>query len=266
MNTIKDKPTTFSKGDPAKQAIIFIHGFPFDHNMWSNQIDALSPNYFCVSYDTRGLGESPAGDGQYTIEFLADDVLDIIGKEKFYKPVLCGFSMGGYIALRAVEKNENLFNALILCDTKSSADNDEAKIKRAEGIKKINEMGVKKYIEEFIPNCFAEESISKLGDVYNETLNRSINFSPVGVKGCLLAMAARTDTTEFISEIKIPVLLICGEKDKLTPPYIMEQIAQSIPDSEFHIIPRAGHITPLENPELVNKIMQDFLIRKVIGG
>lgn len=263
MSIIKYKPITFSKGDPANQPIIFIHGFPFDHNMWSNQINELSLNYFCVSYDIRGLGESPAGDGLITMEILAEDVLEIMEKEKLNKPVLCGLSMGGYIAQRAVEKNENLFRALILCDTKSSADNNEAKIKRAQGIKEISETGVKKYIEKFIPNCFAEESISKLGDVYKETLNRSLNFSPSGVKGCLLAMAARTDTTEFISEIKIPVLLICGEKDKLTPPYIMEQMAQSIPDSEFHIIPKAGHITPLENPETVNKIIKDFLSRNI---
>ncbi len=264
MNAIKDKPTIYSKGDPTNQPVIFIHGFPFDHSMWNNQTNALSSNYFCISYDIRGLGESQAGDGQYTIEMFADDVLGIIERDKLYKPVLCGLSMGGYIAQRAVEKNENLFRALILCDTKSSADNNDAKIKRAEGIKKINEQGVKKYIEEFISNCFAEESIPKLGDIYKETLNRSLNFSAEGVKGCLLAMAARTDTTEFLSEIKIPVLLICGEKDKLTPRHIMEDMANSITDSEFHTIPNVGHITPLENPDTVTKIIKDFLLRKVV--
>ncbi|MDO8550988.1 MAG: alpha/beta fold hydrolase [Ignavibacteria bacterium] len=263
MNIIKNKLDIFPKGDTANQPVIFIHGFPFDHNMWNNQIDELSSNYFCVSYDIRGLGQSPVADGQYTMEMFTDDVLDIIEKQKLYKPVLCGLSMGGYIAQRAVERNENLFSALILCDTKSAADNNDAKIKRAEGIKKINELGVKRFVEEFISNCFAEESISKLGEVYKETLNRSLNFSAEGIKGCLLAMAGRTDTTEFLSEIKIPVLLICGEKDKLTPRHIMEEMANSITDSEFHTIPNVGHITPLENPNTVNKIIKDFLSRKV---
>lgn len=262
MNVIKDKPTTFSKGDPANQPIIFIHGFPFDHNMWNNQAEALSLNYFCVSYDIRGLGESSVGDGQYTMEMLADDLLDIIEKAKLYKPILCGLSMGGYIAQRVVEKNVNLFSSLILCDTKSAADDNDAKIKRAEGIKKINESGVKKFVEGFISNCFAEESKSK--PIYKETLNRSLSFSPAGVKGCLLAMTGRTDTTEFLSVIKSPVLLICGEKDKLTPPFIMEQMAESIADSELHIIPGAGHITPLEKPEMFNKILKDFLSRRAL--
>ncbi len=261
MDEINDKPVTYSKGDPGNPAIIFIHGFPFDHNMWNKQIEALSQEYFCLSYDIRGLGESSAGDGQYTMEMFTDDLFEIIEKEKIKKPVLCGLSMGGYIAQRAVEKKESIFNALILCDTKSSADNNESKIKRAEGIRAINESGVKKYIEEFIPNCFAEDSLEK--PFYSETLNRSLNFSAIGVKGCILAMAGRTDTTEFLSEIKIPVLLICGEKDKLSPPFIMGQMAEALTDSELHVIPEAGHITPLERPELVTKIIRDFLSRRI---
>jgi len=262
MTAIKNNLSVFSNGDPANQPIIFVHGFPFDHNMWHNQINALSRNYFCLSYDIRGLGDSPAGDGQYTMEMFTDDLIKIIEAHKLKKPVLCGLSMGGYIALRVAEKKESLFSALILCDTKSGADNNDAKLKRAEGIKSINESGVKTFAEEFIPNCFAEESIKKLGDGYRQILQKSSGFSQAGVKGCLLAMAGRTDTTGFLSGIKIPVLLICGEKDKLTPPHVMEEMAGIIPDSEFHIIPGAGHVTPLENPTAVNKIIKDFLVRK----
>ncbi len=261
MSIINDDLVIFSKGNPANQPILFVHGFPFDHKMWKNQVEELSPDYFCVSYDIRGLGESPAGNGQYTMEIMTDDLFSVIENKNLLKPVLCGFSMGGYIAQRAVERNEKLFKALILCDTKSEADNNDAKLKRAEGIKSINENGVKSFVQAFIKNCFAEESIVKLGDVYKETLERSSNFSAAGVKGCLLAMLSRTDTTEFLSEIKIPVLLVCGEKDKLTPQHIMEQMAASITDSEFHIIPRVGHITPLENSEAVNKVLKYFLSR-----
>ncbi|RPI66619.1 MAG: alpha/beta hydrolase, partial [Ignavibacteriales bacterium] len=64
---------------------------------------------------------------------------------------------------------------------------------------------------------------------------------------------------------KIPVLLMCGEKDKLIPPHIMEEMANSVPDNEFHIIPGAGHITSLENPDAVNKIIKDFLSRKLVA-
>jgi pimeloyl-ACP methyl ester carboxylesterase len=264
MPLIKNKLSVFSNGDPANPPVIFVHGFPFDHNMWHYQINSLSANYYCISYDIRGLGESPVGDGQFTMEMFADDLHSLIYEMNLKNPVLCGLSMGGYISLRAVEKNAAVFSSLILCDTKSAADNDEAKLKRAAGIKKINVEGVKNFIEEFIPNCFAEESIKRLGSDYNELVKRSSGFSAEGIKGSLLAMVGRTDTTEFLSELKIPVLLICGEKDKLTPPHIMKDVADAIPDSEFHIVPGAGHLTPLEKPSAVNKIIKDFLTRSLV--
>lgn len=263
MTTIKNNLTIFQNGDKINPHVIFCHGFPFDHRMWDLQVNEFSKKYFCVTYDIRGLGKSPAGDGQFTIEMFADDLFDVIDQLNLKKPVLCGLSMGGYISLRAIEKNQDTFSALILCDTKSAADNNEAKIKRAEGVKKINRDGVEKFVNEFVPNCFAEETIKNKKEIYEDTLNGALKSSSAGVKGCLIAMAGRTDTTEYLSKIKIPTLVICGEKDKLTPPDIMKEMSEKIPVSEFHIIPNAGHLSPLENAEVVNEIMKEFLNRLV---
>jgi len=227
--------------------------------MWENQVNKLSPDFHCVTYDMRGLGSSLVGDGQFTFEMFVDDLVGVIDELKINKPVLCGLSMGGYISLRAIERHEEKFKALILCDTKSESDNDETKLKRAAGIKQINTEGIQKYVSEFISNCFAEESIVKLGREYKSILENSMKFSPAGVKGCLLGMAARTDTTGYLSKIKIPVLLLCGEKDKITPPNVMKEMADKIPGYEFHIVPGAGHITPVENPEFVNEKLLAFL-------
>lgn len=263
MATIKNNSAIFQNGNKNNPAIVFCHGFPFNHYMWSKQVEALSSDYFCVTYDIHGLGESPAGDGQFTIEMFTEDLFNVITESNLNKPVLCGLSMGGYIALRAAERNEGAFSALILCDTKSAADNNDAKLKRAGGIKTINEEGVEKFVIDFVPNCFAEESIKNNKGLYEETLNRSLKSSPVGVKGCLLAMAGRTDTTEFLSKIKIPTLVICGEKDKLTPPDVMKEMADKIPGAEFHLVPGAGHLSPLEKPEVVNEIISAFLKDKI---
>jgi 3-oxoadipate enol-lactonase len=261
MTTIKNNPAIFQNGNKNDQAIVFCHGFPFDHYMWDKQVEALSPNYFCVTYDNRGLGQSPPGDGQFTMEMFADDLSDVIKQAGLNKPVLCGLSMGGYIALRAVEKNQDAFSALILCDTKSGADNNEAKLKRAAGIKTINELGIEKFINEFVPNCFAEDSVKNSKEVYEGTLSRSLKSSPAGIKGCLLAMAGRTDTIDYLPQIKIPSLVLCGEKDKLTLPEVMKEMADKIPGAEFHIIQGAGHLSPLEKPEAVNEIIKWFLKR-----
>jgi pimeloyl-ACP methyl ester carboxylesterase len=252
-----------SFGDPKNQPIIFVHGFPYDHTMWENQINLLKENYFCVAYDVRGLGKSFVGDGQYTMEFFVDDLFTIISELKLHKPVLCGLSMGGYIALRAVERNQNIFSSLILLDTRSDADDNTGKLKRAAGINQINNEGLEKFTKAFVTNCFADETPTEQKEMFNSTLSKSYQHNPVGVKGCIIAIMSRTDTTNFLQKINIPTLVICGSFDKLTPPPVMRAMAEKIPGSEFAVVPRAGHMTPLENPESVNDLISGFLKRKL---
>ena len=199
METNKTDLAVFTEGNQNNKPIIFVHGFPYDHTMWDKLIDELKSNYFCVTYDIRGLGQSPIGDGQYTMESFVDDLEMIITELNLDKPILCGLSMGGYISLRAVERNESKYSGLILCDTRSSADNDEGKVKRADGIKKINTLGVKQFVNDFVPMCFAVKSITELNDEYSLVLKKSLNSNAIGVKGCILAMAGRTDTTSYLS-------------------------------------------------------------------
>ncbi|HSD62830.1 MAG TPA: alpha/beta hydrolase [Ignavibacteriaceae bacterium] len=259
MNIKKNEISIHFEGDDEKIPIVFIHGFPFDHHMWNNQITCFNENYFCVTYDVRGLGDSVPGDGQYTIELFVDDLEMIIDELKLKKPIICGFSMGGYIALRAVEKIEEKFSGLILCDTRSGADSNEGKINRAIGIQKINLNGVKSYVNEFIQNCFCEKSRKNKRELVGEMISRSEYFSSSGIKGCLLAMAARTDTTNYLTKLQLPVLILCGEEDKLTTPTVMMEMKNKISNSEFYTIPDAGHLSPVENPWAVNEHIDKFL-------
>ncbi len=261
MKSILNGISVQSIGNSKNIPIIFIHGFPYESGMWDFQVNELQNSYYCITYDNRGLGASPSGDGQFTMESFVDDLKYIIDELKVNKPVLCGLSMGGYISLRAVERMEKTFRALILCDTKSEADTNEAKLRRAAGIKIINEKGAQKFIREFVPTCFSEKSVKTL-PVFKTTLDRSLKFDAAGVKGCLLAMQGRTDTTGYLEKIKIPALVICGEEDKFTPPNEMKKMAEKIKTSEFVIIPEAAHMTPLENPVAVNNAIETFL-RKI---
>lgn len=257
MNDTINGLKVFTKGDMSNTAIIFLHGFPYDHFMWDEQVNLLSGKYLCITYDIRGLGQSPAGGGQYTIESMADDLFSVADHFGLGKFILCGLSMGGYISLRALEREPERFKAAILLDTKSGADNNEAKIKRAMGVKSINSESVQKFVNAFVPNCFAEES--KQLPVYTETLTRALKSDAVGVKGCLIAMAARTDTTESLTKLEIPVLILCGEKDTLTPPAVMKEMDEKIKRSEYFIVPGSGHMSPIENPEFVNEKTKSFL-------
>lgn len=261
MEPIKDNLAIFQHGKKENLPLLFVHGFPYDHRMWDAQINKFQSNYYCITYDIRGLGESPARGGQFTMEDLADDLLDLIEEMSLKKPVVCGLSMGGYITLRAVEKDESKFGGIILCDTKSAADTDAAKLNRAAGIRKIDEQGAEKFASDFIANCFAEESIKKLGPEYEEIVQRAAGCDPLGLKACLLAMAGRTDTTSYLPKLKIPALLMCGEKDNLTPPDVMRKMAEDIDKKSFSIIPHSGHVTSVENPEAFNMAVLNYLLK-----
>lgn len=259
MKEIINGLSVFLEGNNKNQSIIFIHGFPYDHTMWKAQIDELSKNYLCVAYDIRGLGESPAGDGQFTMESFVDDLEIVVDELNLDKPVICGLSMGGYITLRALERMQDKFSAAILCDTRSEADNNEGKLKRAAAIKRINTEGLAPFASDFIKNCFADEFKTNKQTELNQIIEKSSGFNPIGVKGCLLAMLSRTDTTQSLSNIKIPTLLICGERDSLTPPSVMKEMFHKIPNAEFVEIKNAGHMTPIENPDEVNNAIKSFL-------
>ena len=264
MKKIINDLSVYISGNNESKTILFVHGFPFDHTMWQIQIDEFSKDYNCVSYDIRGLGESPAGDGQFTMESFVDDLETILDELKLNRPILCGLSMGGYISLRAVERIQEKFSAAILCDTRSEADNNEGKLKRAAGIKRINKEGLALFAKDFITNCFGDVFKQNKKDDLQKIIEKSSRFNPAGVKGSLLAMLSRSDTTASLGKINIPTLLICGEEDALTPPSIMKDMFHKINNAEFVEIPKAGHMTPIENPLLVNKSIRDFLTRNKV--
>jgi len=241
--------------------IVLIHGFPFSHEMWDPQIEALQKRFRVIAYDLRGHGKSGVGDGQYTLEFFVDDLLALLDHLKIEKAVLCGLSMGGYIALRTVERNPGRVRGLILVDTQAKADCNEAKLKRAAAIKSVKANGVKAYAEGFVKSVFAPQTFAN-NKAAVEKIRRIIQSnSSLGICGALLALASRTETTEALSGIKVPTLILVGEHDALTPPSASQEMRNKIPNSEIHVIPNAAHMSNLENSKEFNKQLLDFLGR-----
>lgn len=248
-------------GNEKSKPIVFIHGFPYDSTMWKDTTKALKNEFKCITYDVRGLGKSKIGDGIYTMESYVDDLYNLIKKLKLKKPVICGLSMGGYMALRFAEKYKEDYSALILMDTKADGDDNTNKLKRAGIIEKINNGKSNKFVEEFVTNCFSVDAPKDYPKLLKATIKQSKKNSPKGIKGATIALLSRTDTNDFLKEISVPTLLICGAFDKLTPPKVMREMGEKIPNSEIAIVPRSGHMTPIENPAAVNDLILGFLRR-----
>lgn len=238
--------------------IIFIHGFPFSHEMWNEQVKLLAETHRVIAYDVRGHGRSELGDGHILIDFLVDDLFALMDHLSIESANVVGLSMGGYITLRAVEREPSRFLSLVLCNTKSEGDTNEAKIKRADAIRTIRADGVKVFAENFIQSVFAKESFDKRPEAIRKIRTIIENTSPETLCRTLIALAARTDTTESLNKITVPTLILVGKEDQLTPPAAAQSMANRIRDAQIHIIPHAAHMSNLENPEEFNTQLRNF--------
>lgn len=248
-------------GDPKDLPVVLIHGFPFSHEMWDPQIAALKGRHRVVAYDARGHGKSAAGDGLYALEFFVDDLLGLLDLLKIRQAVLCGLSMGGYVALRAAERAPERVKALVLCDTRSEADSNQGKLARAGAVKAVKKDGVAAFAESMAKSLFSPKTLAA-GKPCVERIKDIMKASPpLGVCGTLLALAGRTDATAFLPQIKVPTLILVGEDDALTPPALSQAMHQAIAGSELHLVPGAGHLSSVENPDEFNKRLLDFLSR-----
>ncbi len=239
--------------------IVFLHGFPFDKTMWNEQLEFLKTKHRVIACDIRGFGKSKDENSPLGMDLFANDLILFIDKLGFEKVIICGLSMGGFIALNAVKRFPSRFEALILCDTQCIADSYEVKVKRYKTIKEINEYGVTNFNEGFIKNVFHKDSIINKPDLV-EQLRRVVfsNSQHIITQG-LVALAERSETCSILDTIHIPTLIICGKEGIVTPLEESRFMKKHIKDSVIHVISNAGHVSNLEEPIIFNKLLRDFL-------
>lgn len=252
-----------NEGPPNPPTIIFIHGFPLNKLMWEKQIEILKENYRVIAYDIRGHGNSDAGDDDFSIELFVNDLLSLMDTLKIEKTILCGFSMGGYIALNAIENYPERFNALLLCDTNCAADIPDAKEKRMKTIESIKGKGLEQYAEESLKKLFAPISFSKHIEEIAIVREMIMKTSKQSLYKTLHALAERAETCTKMHEIKVPVLIMVGKEDEITPPDVALSMHEKIKGSTIHIIDHAGHLSNMENPEQFNDQLKKFFLKIV---
>ena len=258
--TINNLTVSYSDHGPDDApVIIFIHGFPLNKSMWNIQVEALKENYRVIAYDIRGHGNSDAGIDEFSIELFVIDLLRLMEKLKIEKSILCGLSLGGYIALNAVLKHPDRFDGLILNDTQCIADTPEIKENRCNAIISIKEKGVEQYADEIIKKLFAQETFTKNKNVVDAVKEMIISTQKQSLCNTLHALAERKETCDQLPEINIPVLIMVGEEDKITPIAAAQQMHEKILNSKLEIIQQAGHLSNLENPTAFYTHLVNFL-------
>ena len=239
-------------------ALLFVHGYPLDGRLWRHQAGAF-PGWRTLIPDLRGLGRSDAPDLGYSMATYADDLaalLDTIGVDDV---VLAGLSMGGYVAFEFLRRHRPRVRALVLADTRAPADSAEGRKGREAAMADAREGGAPLIAEQMLPKLLAKGAPEPLRD----EVRAMMAAAPVpGILGALAAMRDRPDSTDLLPALgDLPTLVVVGAEDALTPPKDAEWMAKTIPGAKLAIIPGAGHLAPLEQPEAFNQHVQTLLVR-----
>jgi 3-oxoadipate enol-lactonase len=240
-------------------AVLFVHGFPLDRTMWRAQIESLKG---CrrIAPDLRGMGQSDAPDLGYSMNIYATDLAGLLDALDIENVVLCGLSMGGYIAFEFLRHWRSRVRGLVLVDTRAGADSTEARRARDTSAASARDGGPAAIAEMMLPKLLAPSTLAEQPDIV-ERVRQMILHTPVaGIIGALAAMRDRPDSESLLPTLgDIPTLIVVGEADTVTPPEQAEAMARAIPGAQLAVIRGAGHLSPLERPDEVSRRLAEFV-------
>jgi 3-oxoadipate enol-lactonase len=237
--------------------VVLLHGFALSREMWRPQVAALAAEHRVVAPDLRGFGES--GGTPARLDDLAADVRALVTHLQLPPFVLGGFSLGGYVLFRYLARYGNGIEGLMLLDTRAEADTAEGKARRAAAIARIATEGPDGFLDEFLRQMITPGTLAARPEIVAEARRIVSAASAKALAAALQAMADRPDSFPLLPKIAVPVLIVVGEADQLTPPDSARRMQAAISGSTLAIIPDAGHLSNLEQPGRFNAAMLEYL-------
>jgi pimeloyl-ACP methyl ester carboxylesterase len=238
-------------------SVVLLHGFPLDHRVWRAQVHDLASVSRVITPDFRGFGQS-AGSGSFTLQGLAEDLYVLLSQIHALPCVLGGLSMGGYVALTYARQYASTLRALMLIDTRAAADDLDARAGRDALIEIARTQGSSAVAKKMMPRMLAPAHSQT--EVANELRSIMQSCPAQTIEHALVAMRDRPDLRTALPRIAAPTLIIVGDSDAITPPAISEELHKSIAGSTLSIITGSGHMTPMEQPQLVSRAIKHFLV------
>lgn len=242
--------------------IIFIHGFPFDKSTWQPQLELLQSTNRVIAYDIRGFGKSTSDHEALSIGLFADDLVQLMDALQIKQAIVCGLSMGGYILLNALNRYADRFAAVILSDTQCIADSSESKAKRYKLAEQIEKEGLDDFATSFSKTVLSAESLNNNSGLAEHLKKIILSTSKKTVTGTLTALTQRHEMCSWLRKIQVPVLIVCGKEDTITPFVQSEFMHNKILNSSLYKIDKAGHLSNLEQPEAFNDHICNFILNK----
>ncbi len=241
------------KGPP----VLLGHSLLCTNTMWSGVLDAIKSDYRFINIDLRGHGASTAN-SPFTVDDLVDDWIAILDQESIERAILCGLSTGGMTAMRLALKNPDRVLGLALLDTNAAAEDPGVRRKYLTLAWLYRRFGLMPR-RTLVNVMFGPKTIASRPDLVSHIVATARAQDKDGIGHAMRAVWSRDGVD--LSPISQPTIVIVGEHDAGTPPFCARAIARTVDGAELHIIPDAGHLTAVEQPQTVAALLEPFFIR-----
>jgi len=242
------------------ETVVFGHGLAFSGPMFEAQVAALGARYRCVTFDLRGHGRSELTARGYDMDTLADDTVALIERLGGGPVHLVGLSIGGFTGLRVALRKPHLLRSLTLIGSRAFNGAETALafkavplIARTLGMRFLAGTLMKSM---FSPAFLKDPARAALREKWRQHF---LADQKVGVSRAARGVIAQTSVGPQLGGLKLPVLMICGEVDKVVPHEAAQRTISAIPGGRMITIPGAGHACNIEQPEEVNRVIAEFL-------
>jgi 3-oxoadipate enol-lactonase len=246
------------------RTLILIHAFPLSADMWLPQLAKVPQGWRFIAPDIRGFrGVGPAFEDASlagaSMDDYADDVVALLDHLDIQRAAIAGLSMGGYIAMAVAARAPERVTRLILADTRMTADTPEGRAGRDKMKGDVERGGPRAVADAMLPKLVGETTKADQPDL-SDAVRHLIEINRTeAISGAIDALKSRPDRTDLLARLAVPSLVICGAEDVITPPADSEAMARTIPGATLEVIPRAGHLSNLEQPAAFNAALQAFL-------
>ncbi|MBB5210653.1 alpha/beta fold hydrolase [Microbulbifer hydrolyticus] len=240
-------------------AVVLLHSFLCDGEMWAEQVAALAKDYRVINIDIRGHGKSGVADKPLDIYDLVQDVVAVLDQEGVTTAHWAGLSIGGMIALRAAITVPERVSSLLLLDTHAGTETrfKVAKYKMLVGLAKL--FGIRPLLNVVAKLMFGRHTRAHRPELVAYWKEKFAAMPLVSIQHMVNALCARDSLKARLPQIQQPAMVIVGEEDVSLPPPCSEALANRLANAELEVIKHAGHLSSLEQPHDVNRVMLDFL-------
>ncbi len=239
--------------------LVLLHAFPLNHEMWLPAAQRLASRYRLVLPDLRGHGDSGVGDGPATMEKHVADLLRVCDAAAVQKAIFAGVSIGGYVLFELWRRHPERVAALLLCDTRAQADTDEARANRLRSAEEAEKHGPHAVLESMIPRQLSTHTLSEAPKVVAAVRAMMGKMTAAGMAAVQRGMALRPDSRPTLPNINVPTLIVVGAEDSFITVADLEIMRQGIAGSSSAVLPLAGHLAVLEQPDAAADVILQFL-------